>query len=143
MKSRKGIGGLAVLVISSLIIFGFIAPILVDTSVSSLNFVKRELVDIQAQRVVNTAMVLESAPEGHIEMELKNYSIRYKPSQNNVTISYLGKTGWAVMEPWMTNYDTIDAPTSKVKIDEAPYKLCLNKTIDSGTSKLTMDPEGC
>ncbi len=140
MKSQKGIGGLAVLVISSLVIFGFIGPLLVDTSVDSINFVKMELVNLQAQRVVNTAMVLESAPEGHIEMRLKNYSIAYKPGERNVTIGYLGSTGWAVMENWMVNYDNIVAPTNPVRIDD---KLCLNKTIDGGTSTLKMHPDGC
>lgn len=138
--TSKGISGVAILTIVALFVMGLAIGITQGTTTGSLDFTKAQSVSLQAERVTNAMLVMETVPEGHVELEMNEYQVRYDQNDRNLSLNYSGKLGSNVIEEEMFNYDTIEGPATFQPINGS---LCIQKEQESGNSVLTLNRTGC
>ncbi|MFB6207883.1 MAG: hypothetical protein ABEJ69_00890 [Candidatus Nanohaloarchaea archaeon] len=102
------------------------------SQVYAADFMRKNLVDIQADRAANAALALKSMPAGHIELKLKSYEFKWNDAANNVTIAYEGTIGTQHIDS--DYFKDITGPTTLQKVEN---KICLKKT-DEDKLKFSM-----
>lgn len=136
---RKGISGLAPILIVGVAFALSIFGILNGTATSTVDFVKEKTLGLQVDRVVNAAVSLNSLPRGYIELDLDRYE--FKLVNNNVTMRYNGKTDTKELRRTLTKYDSYEGPRDWKTINKS---LCLRKKVDGENTILEFDTqEGC
>lgn len=132
--------GVAILTIVALFILGLTLSITQGSTEGSLDYTRAQTVSLQAERVSNAILVMETVPSGHVELEMDEYQIRYDQNDRNLSLNYSGKLGSNVIEQDMVNYDTIKGPATFKPVNGS---LCIQKEQDSGKSVLTLNRTGC
>ncbi|MFB6199322.1 MAG: hypothetical protein ABEJ83_00460 [Candidatus Nanohaloarchaea archaeon] len=135
----KGLSGIMVMAVVSLFVLGLIITVTQGGAGESLDYVKAQTVDLQAQRVTNAMLAMQTMPEGHIALEMDEYTIKYDDSERNLTLNYSGKLGSDVVEEYLVNYDEIIAPDSFEPINGT---LCIEK-YHKGGSVMVLNNSGC
>lgn len=124
-------------VISFLLVMGIVSGV----SIRSGDFIARETVDLQVERIDNAALALNSVPQGHVEIDLdakNSYYFRY--SDNNVSLNYSGVVKSKPMSSNLIGYDSVEGPR---QFSEIQGELCLKKKIESDQEILEFKVEGC
>jgi hypothetical protein len=124
-------------VVSFLLVIGIVSGV----AIRSGDFIARETVDLQAERIDNAALALTSIPEGHVEINLEaknNYSFKYE--SGNVSLNYSGVVKEHPISSDLAGYDSIRAPSEFAEISS---ELCLKKIRDSNQEILEFNVEGC
>lgn len=137
---RKGISGVAVLTIVAAFVMLLTMGIISGTASGSIDFTRQQSVNLQAERITNAMLVMETVPEGHMEMEMRGYQIKYDDAQNNLSLNFSGQIGYNEVQPYMISYDNIIAPTNYEDINSS---LCIQKEYQSGQSTLILNTTGC
>jgi hypothetical protein len=99
------------------------------------DFVKQETLDLQADRVTNAALALNSVPEGFVEVDMSGYQMKYEDS--NITMKYNDKELASEIDQNMINYDNIQGPSDFKKVNGT---VCLRKT---ESNQLIIAAEAC
>lgn len=139
-STRKGISGAAVLTISALAIFGLVVAVTQGSAGGSLDFTKAQSVNLQAERVTNAMMVMETVPEGHIALEMSGYQLRYDQNDRNLSLNYSGEIGSNAIEDGMVNYNVVEGPTTFKPVNGT---LCVQKEQRDAGSALVLNRSGC
>lgn len=135
----KGITSSQLIVILALIVLGMMALVTVGATEDSLDFVSAQTVEQNTQRVANAIQVMETVPEGYMEIEMADYSIRYRSSGNNLSLNYSNNIGWYEIDDDLISSD-IQAPYNYKEIDD---NLCLNKTQENSGPVIEINTSGC
>ena len=136
----KGLSGIAILTIVALSLLGLVIMVTQGSAGGSLDYTRAQTVSLQAERVTNAIMVMETVPEGHVQLEMGQYQIRYDQNDRNLSLNYSGELGSNVIEPEMISYDTVNAPATFQPINGS---LCIEKEQVGGNSVLTLNRTGC
>lgn len=137
---RKGISGAAVLTIAALALFGLVIGITEGSAGSSLDFTKAQGINLQAERIANAMIVMETVPEGHIALEMTGYQLRYDQNDRNLSLNYSGEIGSKVIEEGMVNYNTVEGPETFKPVNGT---LCIQKEQRDAGSALILNRSGC
>ncbi|QKQ98894.1 hypothetical protein GKQ38_05225 [Candidatus Nanohaloarchaea archaeon] len=137
---RKGISGVVIMAVVSLFGLGIIIGVTQGSAGGTLDFVKAQSVNLQAERVTNAMLIMETVPEGYVQLKLDEYQIRYDENDRNLSLNYSGKVGSNVVKPYMTSYDQVIAPSTFQPINGS---LCIRKEHRSGQSVLILNRTGC
>lgn len=139
-SKRKGISGAAVLTIAALAIFGLVIGVTTGSAGSTLDFTKAQSVNLQAERVTNAMLVMETVPEGHIALEMTGYQLRYDQNDRNLSLNYSGQIGSNTIEEGMVNYNVIEGPATFKPVNGT---LCIQKEQRDAGSALVLNRTGC
>lgn len=86
-------------------------------------FIKEELTDIQAERMRNSAMALDSLPEGYIEINQDFSGYEYKVEGGELTVSFREKNKTIDVAESVT-VNNIDGPDSFTEMEN----ICVEKS---------------
>lgn len=137
---RKGVSGAMILSLVGLMVMGLIIVVTNGSASESVDYTRHQAVDLQAERVVNAMMVMETVPEGHLSLSMEEYQIKYDQNDNNLSLNFSGSVGSSQVEPYMISYDNIIAPSAYEPINGS---LCVQKEYRSGQSTLILNESGC
>jgi hypothetical protein len=120
---------------TAILIFGVIFGFVSRTG----GYVKQETLGIKADHVLNTALSVDSMPEGSITVDMEDYG--FKLSNNLLHVSYGDSQVNKSLELLKNSYDNIEGPTNFRKIDS---HLLIEKTEENGeeTLRFAVDEEG-
>jgi hypothetical protein len=90
----------------------------------STDYVKQETIDVQADRVINTALATDSMPEGAMSIDLSGYA--FKVSNNKIWIKYRDTEGNRSLDLLEQSYESISGPNEYEYINET---LTLRKRV--------------
>lgn len=116
----KGVAGLPPIVIQGAFAALVILGILVGGSAAVNDFVKREALDINADRIATTALTMNSMENGSMEMDISEYDV--KVEEDNISLRYLGEEAERRIEG-ATGYEELEGPIEWKTIQEET--LCL------------------
>lgn len=137
---RKGVSGQAVFTIVALALFGLMILVTTGSAGDSLNFTKAQSVNLQAERITNAMLVMETVPEGHIALEMNDYQLRYDQNDRNLSLNYSGEIGSNTIEEGMVNYDVVEGPATFKPVNGT---LCIQKEQRDAGSALVLNRSGC
>lgn len=137
---RKGKTGVMILAVVSLIALGLVSVIAQGSAEGTLDFTRAQSVDLQAERVVNAMLVMETVPEGHVELQMSQYQVRYDQNDRNLSLNYSGDVGSKVLDQDMVSYQEIEGP---VEFQPVNGSLCIQKEQENGGAVLTLNRTGC
>ena len=106
----------------------------------SLDFTKAQSVNLQAERVANAMLVMETVPEGYVALDMSGYQLRYDQNDRNLSLNYSGKVGSKAINQGMITYDTIEAPNTFKPVKGT---LCVQKEQRDQGSVLILNRSGC
>lgn len=86
-------------------------------------FIKEELTDIQAERMRNSAMALDSLPEGYIEINQDFSGYEYKVEGGELTVSFREKNRTIDVAQNVT-VNSIQGPNSFTEMED----ICVEKS---------------
>lgn len=138
---RKGQISYPFTITEAIISFLLVMGIVTGVAIRSGDFIARETVDLQVERINNAALALTSVPEGHVEIDLEasnNYSFKYE--DENLSLNYSGRVKEYPISSNLAGYDSIEAPSEFAEIDR---RLCVRKVRDNSREILEFDVEGC
>lgn len=138
---RKGQMSYSFTIIEAIVSFLLVIGIVSGVAIRSGDFIARETVDLQTERIDNAALALTSIPEGHVEISLdasQNYSFKY--DSGNVSLNYSGVVKEHPISSDLAGYDSIRGPSEFAEISN---KLCLRKVQDNNLEILEFKVEGC
>lgn len=138
---RKGQISYPFTVTESILSFLLILGIINGVALRSGDFIARETVDLQTERIDNAALALSSVSEGHVEISFnaqKNYQFKY--DQGNLTLNYSSVVKSHEFSSGLTTYDRIQAPSEFTEVKE---ELCIRKLQQKDQEILRFEMEGC
>ena len=138
---RKGQISYAFTITEAIISFLIVMGIVSGVAIRSGDFIARETVDLQVERINNAALALTSVPEGHVEINLEasnNYSFKY--DNENLSLNYSGSVKKFPISTDLAGYDSIEGPSEFAEIES---RLCVRKVRDDNQEILEFDVEGC
>lgn len=89
-------------------------------------FIKEELTGIQAERMRNSAMALDSLPEGYLQINQDFSGYEYKVESGNLTVSFREKNESIDVASSVT-VDSIEGPDSFTEMNN----ICVQKNSNS------------
>lgn len=119
----KGVAGLPPIVIHGAFAALLILGILVGGTGAVNDFVKKQALDINADRISTTALSLNSADNASLDMQISDYEIRTR--QGNVSLRFGGETAERRIEE-RTGHSELEGPGEWTRIDED--NICLKST---------------
>lgn len=137
---RKGVSGQPVLTIVALALLGLMILVTQGSAGDSLDFTKAQSVNLQAERVTNAMLVMETVPEGHVALEMSDYQLRYDQNDRNLSLNYSGEIGSNTIEEGMVNYNIVEGPTTFKPVNGT---LCIQKEQRDAGSALVLNRSGC
>lgn len=126
----KGVSGLPPIVIQGAFAALVILGILVGGSAAVNDFVKKEALDINADRIATTALTMNSMENGSTEIDISKYDV--KVEEGNITLRYRGEKAERKLED-STGFEELQGPKEWITIDEEV--LCLKSM--EGTFNVT------
>lgn len=138
---KKGQISFSFTIIEAIISFLLVVGIVSGVATRSGDFIARETVDLQTERIDNAALALNSVPEGHVEINLEaNQNYFFKYESGNVSLNYSGVIKEHPVSSDLVGYDSIQGPSEFTEISD---NLCLKKTRESDQEILEFKVEGC
>lgn len=100
-------------------------------------YIKAQTVGLQADRVSNAAMALDSIPEGYVRIPIDGYSFNYEGGKINLSVM----SQWSVVELDDSGaYNEVIYSSDKQEIEEF---LCLVKSEESSGTVLEFRVDNC
>lgn len=130
----KGVAGLPPIVIHGAVAALLILGILVGGTGAVNDFVKKQALDINADRISTTALSMNPAENTSLEMQISEYEFRVQ--EGNVTLRFGGETAERRIEE-ATGHSELEGPGEWTKIDEE--SICLKSTEE----KFNISTGGC
>ena len=140
LSISKGISGAAVLTITALALFGLIVGVTQGSAGGTLEFTKAQSVGLQAERVTNAMLVMETVPEGHLALEMKDYELRYDQNDRNLSLNFSGEIGSNDIGEGMVDYDVVEGPATFKPVNGT---LCIQKEQRDAGAALVLNRSGC
>jgi len=103
------------------------------------SFMKGEVMEVQADRIINTGLILDSVPSGEMEIDVTGYALRYDGSSGEIGVKYGSKEITRSAEPLLEAYDSIQAPNN-FQEPEGPIRL--RKEVSGGEETLVLVTDG-
>lgn len=137
MRRLKGNMAVATAIIVLVPVFASIIGLAMLTGSvgETLSVTKKKTIGIHADRVVNTALALQSMPEGYIELDMKDYWFRLE--NQKLWLKYGDKEVERRLQK--ASYDSYNGPDEYTAINSS---LCLRKKIDNDLEKMYLS-DGC
>lgn len=89
-------------------------------------FIKEELTDIQAERMRNSAMAVDSLPEGYIQIDQDFSGYEYKVEGGELTVSFR-QNNKTIDVAENVSVNNIDGPDSFTEMET----ICVEKTLST------------
>lgn len=89
-------------------------------------FIKEELTDVQAERMRNSAMAVDSLPEGHLQINQDFSGYEYKVEGGELTVSFREENKTIDVAESVA-VDNIDGPSSFTEMNN----ICVEKRSDT------------
>lgn len=128
--------------IESVTTFIIIIGIVNGVAIRSGDFLARETVDLEIQRINNAALALNSVPEGYVEVGVEAQdTYEFKYNNGNLSLNYSNVVRSQEFPAEEAGYDEVKAPSSFTEIEDR--FLCIRKSQEGDQEILEFEVGGC
>ena len=140
-SATKGQVSFPFTMIEASITFMIVLGVIFGTQSYVETFLKEETVDLQAERIANAALALDTYPEGYNELGITGYKFRVfqDGGNHNLTLKFRDKAHNQSLSS-LISADTVQGPST---LTDEIDKLCIRKSLESGNEILKFEPGAC
>lgn len=120
---KKGLQVQPILMIEAFVTTLLVIAIMNGVIARSGDFIKHETLDLQADKVVNAALVLDSTPQGELTVPMEDYGFKY--DGNKIYVSFDDSKTSRSLSLFDGSYDSVQGPPNFQLIDD---HLLIRKT---------------